>query len=253
MLYPKLLDQLKTECISIFSENLTGIYLHGSLAMGGFNPLKSDIDLIIIVENDITDTQCNLFLRSLLNLYTHAPSKGLELSIIKRKHCRPFIYPTPYEFHFSNMHVQDFLDHPDPKCMQMKGVDPDLAAHFTVIKHHGIVLYGENINNVFSDVPREHYIDSVWQDIKDAETNILVDPVYTTLNLCRSFAFFEEGLILSKQDGGKWALHSLPEIYHPIISEALTSYNSDSEMKTSPDEALPFARDMLRQIQKKMN
>lgn len=31
----------------ILGENLVGVYLHGSLAMGCFNPQRSDIDLII--------------------------------------------------------------------------------------------------------------------------------------------------------------------------------------------------------------
>ncbi len=33
------------------SESLTGIYLHGSMAMGCFNPYQSDIDLLINVND----------------------------------------------------------------------------------------------------------------------------------------------------------------------------------------------------------
>jgi len=40
--------------IAIFAEevrkNLVGIYLHGSLAMGCFNPGKSDVDLLVVVK-----------------------------------------------------------------------------------------------------------------------------------------------------------------------------------------------------------
>lgn len=32
----KILEQLKAACINILSTNLTGIYLHGSLALGCF-------------------------------------------------------------------------------------------------------------------------------------------------------------------------------------------------------------------------
>lgn len=41
----------------IIGEQLTGIYLHGSLAMGCFNPDKSDIDLIMVIEEGISDEQ----------------------------------------------------------------------------------------------------------------------------------------------------------------------------------------------------
>lgn len=47
MLYQNILDEIVDESKMIFKEDLTGIYLHGSLAMGCFNPKKSDIDLMI--------------------------------------------------------------------------------------------------------------------------------------------------------------------------------------------------------------
>ena len=46
--YRLITDRLTEESRKIFGENLTGVYLHGSLAMGCFNPDKSDIDLIIV-------------------------------------------------------------------------------------------------------------------------------------------------------------------------------------------------------------
>ena len=44
----KILEQLKAACTNILSANLTGIYLHGSLALGCFNWDKSDIDFIVV-------------------------------------------------------------------------------------------------------------------------------------------------------------------------------------------------------------
>ncbi len=43
-----LLNEFVLRAREILSENLTGIYLHGSAVMGCFNPQKSDIDLIIL-------------------------------------------------------------------------------------------------------------------------------------------------------------------------------------------------------------
>ncbi|MDO4667672.1 MAG: nucleotidyltransferase domain-containing protein [Streptococcus sp.] len=55
-----LLDRITTDFVEnshqILGENLVGIYLHGSVAMGCFNDKKSDIDLLVVVNNDITDT-----------------------------------------------------------------------------------------------------------------------------------------------------------------------------------------------------
>ena len=93
----------------------------------------------------------------------------------------------------------------------MKGEDPDLAAHFTVLKARGEALYGEPVDAVFGEVPRKAYLESIRGDVENAEEELSGDPVYLTLNLCRVLAFKREGLILSKAEGGEWAVKKLPE------------------------------------------
>lgn len=98
MLYQSLLNKIVDKSIKIFKENLIGIYLHGSLAMGCFNPDKSDIDLIIVIRNNITDIQKLQFMNHIVEVNKIAPGKGIELSIVKEEYCKNFLYPTPFEF-----------------------------------------------------------------------------------------------------------------------------------------------------------
>ena len=60
MYYQTLLDKFTHAVKEITGEKLTGIYLHGSLAMGCFHPEKSDIDLIVVggKDFDLTDVLC---------------------------------------------------------------------------------------------------------------------------------------------------------------------------------------------------
>ena len=78
MLYQNILDEIVDKSKIIFKEDLTGIYLHGSLAMGCFNPNKSDIDLIIVIKNNMTDIQKLQFMNHVVELNKIAPSKGIE-------------------------------------------------------------------------------------------------------------------------------------------------------------------------------
>ncbi len=52
--YPKSIQSLLNRIVEgfrhILGGNLVGIYLHGSLAMGGFNPRTSDIDFLIVLK-----------------------------------------------------------------------------------------------------------------------------------------------------------------------------------------------------------
>ena len=47
MHYRDLLERFTAMSRRIFGGNLLGVYLHGSLAMGCFNPKKSDLDLLL--------------------------------------------------------------------------------------------------------------------------------------------------------------------------------------------------------------
>lgn len=248
MLYQSLLNKIVDKSIKIFKENLIGIYLHGSLAMGCFNPDKSDIDLIIVIRNNITDIQKLQFMDHIVEVNKIAPGKGIELSIVKEEYCKNFLYPTPFELHFSNAHLQWFIDNPTDYIQKMNGTDKDLAAHFKIIKKYGVVLQGEAINNEFDDVPRKDYIDSIWLDVEGAKKDILEEPIYVILNLCRVAAFLKSDLILSKKQGGEWALQNLSTQYHSLISNAVQSYIHENEMDLDNMEAQEFADYMLQMI-----
>ncbi len=248
MKYDNLLACFVTTSKEILSDNLVGIYLHGSLAMNCFNSKKSDLDLILVVEKDISDDVKRTFLEKVVQFNEEAPAKGIELSIVKREYCKPFVYPTPFELHFSIAHLQWWRENPQDYVEKMKGMDKDLAAHFTIMNHYGKVLCGEPIEKVFGEVPKADYIDSIWYDVENAVEEILENPMYMTLNLCRVLAYVQENLVLSKRTGGEWGLKKLSQEYHPIISEALRCYESDEEMKIYDAQALDFVEYMLAKI-----
>ena len=252
MPYQNIIDAFIAAAKEIIGEQLTGIYLHGSLAMGCFNPEKSDIDLIIIIEDNISDDRKMKFMERIVDLNGQAPAKGLEMSIVLRKYCNPFVYPTPFELHFSPAHLRWFHDAPQNYVQNMKGDDKDLAAHFMIIRQYGITLYGEQIENVFGEVPRKDYIDSIWEDVREAREEILEQPMYITLNLCRVLAFCREGLCLSKREGARWAMEHLPAEYTVLISSALACYQTDQEMVIEAESGRAFADEMLAAIEKAM-
>lgn len=233
------------KCREIFRDNLVGVYLHGSAVMGCFNAEKSDIDLIVAVRKALTGEVKRRFMDAVTELNSLAPKKGIELSVVRSEVCKPFVYPTPYELHFSNTHLEWYKNNPDDYIARMQGVDKDLAAHFTIITRRGRTLFGENIWDVFGDVKKEYYFDSIWEDIKNAEQEISTCPTYMILNLCRVLAYSESGLVLSKREGGEWGLENLPEPYHGLIQSALRDYISPAEEEIDLTAAQEFAVYML--------
>ena len=214
----------------ILGGNLHGIYLHGSLAFGCFNWQKSDIDFLVVANENLTLKQKEMMIRTLLQLTPDAPPKGLEMSVVLYQNCKNFKYPTPFELHFSNMHIKKAKENLNEYCLTMNGTDYDLAAHFTVIRSVGIVLYGDSIENVFGVVPKKYYLASVKSDVEDLENQFERNSIYLTLNLCRVLAYIRTNLILSKEQGGIWGVDNLPEKFAPIVQNALDCYLSDKEM-----------------------
>ena len=222
-----LIESFVRESARILGDNLVGVYLHGSAVMGCFNSAKSDIDFLVVVEQCMSDAVKREFMDMVILLNEEAPAKGIEMSIVRREVCKPFVYPTPFELHFSKMHLGWYRDDPEDYIRKMNGTDKDLAAHVTVIRDRGVCLYGAPIADVFGEVPKRDYIDSLWCDIEEAENDIAADTMYLTLNLARVLAYVKDGSVLSKREGGEWGLENLPEEYHGLLREALSEYRGE--------------------------
>jgi predicted nucleotidyltransferase len=52
-----LLQDLSGALPTLLGENLSGVYIYGSLTQGAFNSQHSDIDCIVLTERELTDTQ----------------------------------------------------------------------------------------------------------------------------------------------------------------------------------------------------
>lgn len=240
-----LLNNILLDFREALGDALTGLYLHGSLAFGCFSWETGDVDFLAVVSRPLTQPQRVALIRSMLRRTPDAPPKGLEMSVVLEDACRNFVHPTPFELHFSNAHLARCRADIDGYCREMRGVDPDLAAHFAVTRAVGRTLYGKPIAEVFAPVPREAVLDSIRGDVADAD--IHESPVYFTLNLCRVLAYQEESHMLSKAGGGEWALEKLPAQFHPLIRAALNRYaGGDAPL---PADALDaFREEMLRRI-----
>lgn len=237
----------------VMKKNLVGIYLHGSLAMGCFNPNISDIDIIIIAKNKLSRDENRTIAKQLLLLDDELPSsRGIELSIVLETIAKDFIYPTPFEFHYSDYHRERYQTDEKYNCGGSE--DPDLAAHFTVIYQRGITIYGRPIQAVFQPVDRKYYVQSILSDIASASCEILDSPVYFTLNLCRVLLFLRQGIVSSKKEGGEWALNALPHKYHQIITYCLDEYSGLSkELELDNVLLLDFSEYMSNKIRQSID
>jgi streptomycin 3"-adenylyltransferase len=243
-------ENFRDGVVHILGDNLRGVYLHGSLAMGGFNLARSDIDMLVVTRQGLGDTWRAI---AKLVLKISGNPNPLEMSCLRESYLHPWQYPTPFDFHFSE-------DWREKTAQALQGgqsglwsgstapTDPDLAAHVTITRTRGICLAGKPIHAVFPEVPRADYLDSILSDFDFARERINQNPVYAVLNFCRIYGYVREGRIDSKAEAGVWALDHLPE-YRPLIQVALDLYRGE-ESSDSFDPAVlaQFVGDTHNQI-----
>jgi hypothetical protein len=247
-------DRLSSTLSSLLAERLIGIYLHGSLAMGCFNPRHSDLDLLVITTRHLPLTTKRQTIEYLLSC-SQQP-RPIEISFLTHSQLFPWRYPTPYELHYSEMWRDTYASDLLSGAWQTWGAnqqrDPDLAAHITVTNARGICLAGEPIAAVFPTVPAGDYRASLATDIQASLEAIERDPIYTVLNCCRTYAYIRDGQIYSKEEGGQWALGALSAEYRDTVRTALAGYGSDTGAPGfEPGTLITFAahmRQLLAQI-----
>ncbi|MPM80524.1 hypothetical protein SDC9_127571 [bioreactor metagenome] len=243
----KILDIIVEGYKNILDKNLVGIYLHGSLAMGCYTT-DSDIDFVALVKEPIDISIKKAIIESIMHL-KDLPKKGIEMSVVLDKYAREFVYPTPFALHYSDAHKNKYIS----DCNYICGgyTDKDLAAHFTIIKHKGICLYGKRIEEAFNDIPTKYYIDSIRSDIENAREDIIENTVYITLNLCRVLYYVKENVISSKLEAGNWAKEEVPQQYGKIVEDAVKIYSSKlGQMEYNKELLINYADYMLKEIER---
>ncbi|MFA6940402.1 MAG: aminoglycoside adenylyltransferase domain-containing protein [Clostridiaceae bacterium] len=248
----QILDKIVLSYHTILKENLIGIYLHGSLAMGCFNPYSSDIDFLVVVKEKLNFNEMRELIDILLKLSENGPKKGFELSVLLENDAKNFRYPTQFILHYSEVHKDRYVNQSDYICGGFG--DPDLAAHITILRERGACLIGKPIDEVFQAVPKKYYIESIKDDISSSKEEIINNPIYYVLNLCRVLCFLKDGNICSKKEGGEWANISLPTQYRDIIQAALNTYSDINNIfDIQPKRLVDFADFMLKKIKNLYN
>ncbi len=250
-----LLETISEIFTTSLSDNLIGIYLHGSLAMGCFNDKYSDIDLLVIVENEFSPEIKKTIIDKIIELSDSGkfPPKDLEFSIVKKNYLKPFFYPTPYELHYSLYWKEKLRDKPADFFVSEKRVDKDLGTHFRVLYERGYTLYGTDIKDVLEKPSNDIYLDAIMYDIVDSKEENVSDKEYHILNLCRTYAFLKTNDIMSKREGGVW-MYSTSDIENrDVIKKALDYYSGKNYIKIEINEFKNFVQQLMSMIKTQLS
>jgi predicted nucleotidyltransferase len=228
--------------------NLVAIYLHGSIAMGCFNPRAGDIDLLVVSNETIARGAGRAIVNCLLRVSSRPVP--VEATFVSRGQLRRWQYPTPFEIHFSESWREKYTTGLDRALARpAKPRDTDLAIQIPTARQRGKCLHGRAALRVLPRVPDSDQTASVVQDFYWARSRISKIPAYFVLNSCRIYAFLVTRQIYSKDEGCAWAVRRFPREYRAVVRSARDAYRrGESELLIPAPELRTYARWITNEI-----
>lgn len=229
----RLASALTTE----LGDDLVGVYLHGSAALGGYVPNVSDIDLLAVIAHP-RHRRSQQRLGELLQHHAYpCPGVGLEASVITAATAHS-LDNCPFE-----VHVTTEPDHHKLVCGARHRSDPDLILHVAVCREHGIAIAGPPPTVVFGPVPRHRILPALLHELDWAKQH--GTEAYAVLNACRAWRYAATSDFVSKIEAGDWATaQGAPD----IVTDALDQQRSGHHHKTPSPAARAFVEDIEQRL-----
>jgi hypothetical protein len=214
-------DTLAHASSRALGDALAAVILHGSLTLGDYLPGRSDIDLLLIVNDPLTDSH----LAGLARVVGQQRPRGrvrVDIRVVTRSAAgAPSPLPT----------MEAYLRIKGPKRrVHLEGRDRgerDLAVEFSVCRAHGRSLFGAPPSELIGRVPDRWVLDAGDAQLADWRA-IGDDPPYaqlTVLSACRVWRFADERRHSSKDAAGLWALRRCPRL--EVVRDALHQRHSN--------------------------
>jgi predicted nucleotidyltransferase len=185
--------------------NLAGIYVHGSLATGAFNPRTSDIDVMVTTRSP-TDGPAHDRItelhQAMLGWSGERWAERLEAVILPAKALTTAGVPA----------ISVLELHPD-EGFKVARLGPDFMIQKHLLRHHGITLYGRDVTRLVLDVTtgelREAQIATLREWVPQLEfPGRLLSPAYqayAVLTMCRALCLLATGEVMTKPEAAAWA------------------------------------------------
>jgi streptomycin 3"-adenylyltransferase len=193
---------------------LVGAYLHGSAAMGGWLADRSDVDLLLVVQEDTPAEAVQAIEQTLADNVSACPGTGLECSVVLAQQAATPTPPWPFL-----LHVQSGLGEATRRFRgdAVEG-DADLLMHYAVCRATGVPLLGPDPAEVIGVVPRDTILAYLVDELGWGVAN--GSEAYAVLNACRALVYAADGELVSKLAGGR---HGLDQGLGPagVVARAL--------------------------------
>jgi predicted nucleotidyltransferase len=215
------LEVLLTQIQAILGDYFTGMYLHGSLANGDFNPGRSDIDFLVVTTGEIPEK----VLITLFRMHADITASGIKWADRLEGSYIPLQALYRYDPQVAN--------HPALRINGSFGIDhhaSDWIIQRYIIRENGIVMAGPPLKTLIDVVHPDELRRSSWGILHEWWLPMLDDPrrlhsseyqAYAVLTMCRVLYTLHFGQVASKTVAARWAQETFSGQWDALIEQAL--------------------------------
>lgn len=208
----------------IFGDRLTAVYLHGSAVSGGLRRY-SDLDLLAIIDRDMTDDQRRTLTAALLHISGRYPAaldgpRCLEVVIFRRSDL--FRRPAPARTEFT---YGEWL-RADLEAGELPGPahNPENTILLAQARRSAILLTGQNILTLLPDIPAKEVRQAMQTALPALLETMGGDERNVLLTLARMWYTASTGEFVSKEVAADWATQRLPPNEAATLTYARQTY-----------------------------
>jgi len=189
----------------VLGDGLRGVYYVGSIALGGYVPGESDVDIVAVSEQAIPEQMKPAVAAAVFDTTRSCPTRGLEFTLYRREIAGSPPVAADFEVNVNGgpgmaRHIQ--LDaRTEPRFWYV--IDRAIA------HRSGLAISGPRAAEVFDEVSRRALLDAMIESMRWHREHEKAT-LYSVLNATRAWRFAAEDVLGSKLEGAAWARERWP-------------------------------------------
>ena len=185
---------------------VVGVYFVGSVALDGYIPGESDIDIAAVTDSALTANQRQQVAAAIVELSAACPTRGVEFTLYRRDIAGSPPVGADFEVNANGGPRMPVAMHLDASAELGFWYVLDRA----IAHRSGLAISGPPARSVFADAPRSTLLGAMCQSMAWHRAHEQAT-LYSVLNACRAWRFVELDVLGSKLEGAEWARVRWPD------------------------------------------
>jgi predicted nucleotidyltransferase len=235
-----LLEMVKSMQV-VMENNLVGVYLQGSFAVGGFD-MHSDVDFIVVINEAISDSQLQDLQEMHLRLY--------QLESKWAQHLEGTYFPANILRDHKQLGERLWYLDNGSQALELSDHCNTVVVRWTV-RSHGIRLVGPSPVRLVNPIPVGALRQEILATMSEWGLEILAEPErynnrfyqsFIVLSYCRMLYDLHEGRTGSKVSGAAWAKENLDPAWAGLIDRSWSGRPNPAVSVRTPADPEEFKR-----------